>query len=224
MKQFRLLFLCVILILFNTAVFTQAPPAPTAATLKPGAMVKCQLDGDLSSTSISKGDMVDFKILFATDDGKRVVLPHGSKLQATVTQAKSALKERIGTITLKLTQLILPDGHTEPVQGSIQFMALKEVTVEPNDAEVTLEGKLDESSTMSIQSSTSMSPPPSNADDMANGDIKNPERSKKQASGSLDLTRKKGHDVEIPSGTTANIKILEPSPAASSKPAPNAHP
>jgi hypothetical protein len=217
MNHFKFAFVFACTLFLNVVLLSQNSSPSAVPTLKPGTMIKCQIESDLSSGSASKDDSVDFKILFATDDGKRVALPRGAKLRAKVLNAKSALKERTGLLTLKLAQLVFPDGHTEDLQGEIQFMSLKDVTNETNGAELTLRGRLDESNTLSIQSSASVNRPASNVDDIVNGDLKKSEPPKKATSGSLDVTKKKGHDVEISAGTTVNIRILEPASAAPSK-------
>jgi hypothetical protein len=213
--KFALVFACTLIL--NVVLLSQNPSPSAAPTLKPGTMIKCQIDSDLSSASASKDDSVDFKILFATDDGKRVVLPHGAKLRAKVLNAKSALKERTGLLTLKLAQLVFPDGHTEDLQGEVQFMSLKDVTIETNGTELTLHGRSEESNTLSVQSTASVNRPASSVDDIVNGDRKKSEPPKKTTSGGLDLTKRKGHDVEISVGAAVNIRILEPASAAPSK-------
>jgi hypothetical protein len=208
--------LLLFLVPWSHAVCAQEPN-PTAA-LKPGTMIKARLAGDLSSSATSKGDFVKFTILFATDEGKRVALPRESKLCAKVVAAKSALRERAGFVTLSLDHIEFPDGKSEPVRGDIQFMTLKDITVESTSGELTLQGRVEESEKMTVQSSTSTGPPPANASDVEHADDKSPERRRATSTGTIDLTKKKGHDVDIPTGTVVNVRILEPLAPAPPKP------
>gem|GEM_PF-6272351 len=181
-------------------------------TLQPGTVIKASLESELSSASASKDDRFSLKILFATHEGKRVALPRGSKLAGKVMAAKSARREQAGFITLALDQLILPDGKTEMVNGDISFSALKDIALEPHGNEVTLRGGVQESEKMSVQSSTSNLPPPSSVDDASHRDVPSPDQRKRETTGTLDLTKKKGHDVDLASGILLNVKIVEPPP------------
>lgn len=181
-------------------------------TLQPGTVIKASLESELSSTSASKDDRFALKILFATNEGKRVALPRGSKLGGKIVAAKSARHEQAGFITLALDQLILPDGKTEMVNGEMSFPTLKDIAREPHANEVTLRGGVQESEKMSVQSSTSNVPPPSSVDDASHRDIQSPDQRKRETTGTLDLTKRKGLDVVLASGTLLNVKIVEPPP------------
>lgn len=186
----------------------------------PGTMIKAELTTVLDSSSATKGDAVVLKILFATNEGKRVALPHGATLIGKVVSARSAQRDNAGFLTLALDHLEFPDGTTQPVRGEIQFMSLKDIMAEVNGTEVTLRGKVDESETIKVQSSASMAPPARNNDDLAHRDERYPDQQK--TSSTFDLTHKKGRDLRIAPGSFVNIKILEPStpPAATSAPKP----
>lgn len=193
------------------------------ATLKPGTMLKTSLESDLSSSSTSKGDRFNLKILFATEEGKRVGLPRGSKLSGRIAAARSARRGEAGFLTLVIDQLMFPDGRTETLRGELLFPVLKDVTPESNGDELTLRGGVQESEKMTVHSSTSNLPPPSSPDDVAHSDIKSPDKQKHENTGTLDLTKRKGRDVEITAGVLVNIKILEfklPAVAAPETPKP----
>ena len=185
------------------------------ATLKPGTMLKTSLENELSSSSASKGDRFNLKILFATEQGKRVGLPRGSMLSGKIAAARSARREEAGFLTLVVDQLVFPDGKTEALRGEVQFPVLKDVAVESNGDELTLRGGVRESEKMPVPSSTSDLPPPSSAEDIAHSDNKSPDKPKHETTGTLNLTKKKGRDVEISAGVLVNVKILEfqPPPA-----------
>ncbi|MBZ5554843.1 MAG: TrbI/VirB10 family protein [Acidobacteriia bacterium] len=189
-----------------------------SATLKPGTMLKASLETDLSSSSVSKGDRFNLKILFATEAGKRVALPRGSKLSGRIASARSARRDEAGYVTLVVDQLVFPDGKTETLRGEVQFPVLKDIAPEPNGDELTLRGGVQESEKMTVHSSTSNLPPPSSAEDVAHSDIKSPDKQKHETTGTLDLTKRKGRDVEIAAGVLVNVKILEPQPAVAPAP------
>jgi hypothetical protein len=187
-------------------------------TLQPGTMLKTGLENELSSSSASKDDRFSLKILFATDEGKRVALPRGTKLSGRISAARSARHEEAGHLTLVVDQLVFPDGKTETVRGELQFPVLKDITLEPNGDALTLWGGIQESEKMTVHSSTANVPPPSSAEDVARGDIKSADKRKRESTGAIDLTKKKGHDVEIAAGVLVNVKILEPHPPAAVAP------
>lgn len=192
----------------------------TGLTLPPGTMVKARLIEELNSSRTSKDDRFDLRILFATHEGKRLPLPRETRISGKILSAKSALRERAGLLTFRIDQLVFPDEKAEPLQGEIQLLAVKDVTTESNGPELTLRGRVDESNTMTIQSSTSNTPPPSNVDDLSHGDLKSPDKKQNNSRGSLELTKKKGHDFDLPTGTIFNIKILDsPPPGVPAKPA-----
>ena len=193
------------------ASLVHAQPAAKDVIPPPGTMIKAELAAALDSASAAKGDAVVLKILFATNEGKRVAFPRGTQLIARVISARSAQRDFAGYVTLALDHLEYPDGATHPVGGEIQFMSLKkDVVTEVNGQELTLRGKVDESETFKVQSSASMAPPARNNDDVIHRDERYPEQPK--STGSFDLTRKKGQDLSIAAGTFANIKILAPPP------------
>ncbi len=177
---------------------------------KPGTMIKATFGDEISSTSVSKGDSFNLKILFATLDGKRVTIPHESKLVGTILAEHAAHREDAGFITLKLDHIEFPDGTTAPISGEIQFLTLPKATIEPDGLALTLRGLVDQSDRMTVQSNTSNTPPPSSAEDLSHGDIKSPEKKRTESTGQFELTKKKGRDVVVPAGTSVNIKITEP--------------
>jgi hypothetical protein len=212
------LLLAISLILFPFAKLC-AEQKDIPATLKPGTMLKTLLENELSSSSLSKGDRFNLKILFATEEGKRVALPKGTKLSGRIVAARSARREEAGFLTLVVDQLVFPDGTIEMVRGEVQFPVLKDVTPEPNGDELTLRGGVRESEKMTVHSSTSNLPPPSSAEDVAHSDVKSPEKQKHETTGTLDLTKRKGRDVEIAAGVMVNVKALESQPLTAAPPA-----
>jgi hypothetical protein len=210
----------VLLLMLPIAAPLFAQEGNPASLLRPGTMVKARLESSLSSASMSKDDRFFLKILFATHDGKRVPLPRETKLGGKLVAVKSALRDRPGLLTLQLTELIFPDGNIVPVSGEIQFATLKDITLEANGVNLTLRGRIEEADRMTIQSSTSNVPPPANNNDVAHSDTKSPGERKNESTGTLDLTRKKGHDVKIPADTEVNIKIMNPQADLKADPAP----
>jgi hypothetical protein len=184
-------------------------------------MVKAKLERPLSSISMSKDDQFFLKILFATDDGKRVPLPRETRLGGKLVAVKSALRDRPGLLTLQLRELLFPDGNIVPVSGEMQFATLKDITTEANGINLTLRGRIEEADRMTIQSSTSNVPPPANNNDVAHSDTKSPGERKIGSTGTLELTKKKGHDVEIPADTVINIKIVNPQADLKADPVPH---
>lgn len=211
------------MLLFASFSFLKAQTVIVTTTLKPGTMIKTRLESDLSSSSASKDDLLKLRILFATEEGKRVPLPRESKLIAKVVSVKTALRERPGSLTLVLDHLELPDGKTETLRGEIQFMSLKEITAESSNGELTLRGRIEEADKMTIQSSTPALPP-AHVNDVAHGEDKSPDKRRHDSSGAIEISKKKGHEVEIAVGTIANVRIVEtPAPAPALKTSPDTH-
>lgn len=185
----------------------------------PGTMIKAELATPLDSASAAKGDVFVLKILFATNEGKRVAFPQGTQLIGKVVSARGAQRDYAGFMTLALDRLEYPDGATHPVRGEMQFMSLKkDVVTEANEVELTLRGKVDESETIKIQSSASIAPPARNNDDVAHRDERYPDQQK--STGSFDLTHKKGRDLSVAAGMFVNVKILAPPAPPALAPAP----
>jgi hypothetical protein len=212
----KLLFVISLTLFPFSSLWAEENKAP--ATLKPGTMLKTSLENELNSSSASKGDRFNLKILFATEEGKRVALPRGAKLSGRIASARSARREEAGFLTLVIDQLVFPDGRTETLRGEILFPVLKDVAPEPNGHELTLRGGVQESEKMTVHSSTSKLPPPSSAEEVAQNEIKSADRQKHESTGTLDLTKRKGRDVEITAGVLVNVKILEPQPPTTSAP------
>jgi hypothetical protein len=187
-------------------------------TLKPGTMLKAGLESELSSSSASKNDRFSLKILFVMDEGKRVAIPRGTRVSGKISAARSARREEAGFLTLVVDQLVFPDGKTETIRGEIQFPTLKDITPEISGEELTLRGGVQESEKMTVHSSTENVSPPSTAEDVARSDVKYPDKRKRETIGGVDLTKKKGHDVEIAAGVLVNIRILEPRPPETAAP------
>ncbi len=197
-----------------------AQRAAKDVTLPPDTMIKATLESELDSSAVTKGDFFSLKVLFATHDGKRVSLPRDSKLVGRILSARSAERENAGFIRMALDHLELPDGRTQPVRGEIYFLSLKQVTVEPNGSELTLRGRVDDTDKFTLSSNTMITPPARNTDDLANRDVRNPNSPKSESRGSIDLSKKKGRNVDIAAGAEVNIKILVPAPPPAAPPAP----
>ena len=96
-------------------------PAPrkVAYTAAPGAAMEVRLDTALDSATATVGQAVSATLdADLTDGGGHVVLPRGTKLTGTVTEAVSARKvKKKSSLAYQLTKATLPDGSTVAVSA-----------------------------------------------------------------------------------------------------------
>lgn len=93
---------------------TPSAPAKVAYTAPSGSSVEARLDTSLDSGTATVGQAVTATLdSDLTDGAGQVVLPRGTKLSGTVTEAVSAKKvKKMSSIAFQLTSAQLPDGRT----------------------------------------------------------------------------------------------------------------
>lgn len=96
-------------------------PAPrkVAYTAAPGATMEVRLDTALDSATAEVGQAVSATLdADLTDGAGHVVLPRGTKLSGTVTEAVSAQKvKKKSSLAYQLTKATLPDGSTVTISA-----------------------------------------------------------------------------------------------------------
>jgi hypothetical protein len=91
-----------------------APPAKVAYTAPAGASIEVRLDTALDSATATVGQAVSATLdSDLTDGAGHVILPRGTRLSGTVTEAVSARKvQKKSVLAYQLTSAQLPDGTT----------------------------------------------------------------------------------------------------------------
>jgi type IV secretion system protein VirB10 len=90
-----------------------APPAPSQYTVEPGTRILLNLLNSVSTRSAMPGDRVYLETAFPVLVGPRIVIPPGSYVTGTITQAKRAGKVRgKAELYVRFDSLTLPNGTT----------------------------------------------------------------------------------------------------------------
>ena len=106
---------------FGTEVMTTGMALSIGGPLPPGSVVHARLVSALTSATSSKGEEVEAVITQPLLDGDhRLILPQGSRLTGTVTQAQPArhLKKN-GQLRIRFQELIHSDGLREKIEATL---------------------------------------------------------------------------------------------------------
>ncbi|HXU33544.1 MAG TPA: glycine zipper domain-containing protein [Thermoanaerobaculia bacterium] len=101
------------------------PERSPAATVPSGEHLAVELIGDLSSAGSSAGDTFRVRVARDIESDGEVAIPAGSEVHGLVSEAVSARARRgqPAKLTLKFTDLVLPDGETVPIHATLEELA-----------------------------------------------------------------------------------------------------
>ena len=106
---------------FGTEPLTPALAASMNTQSLPESSVHVRLMTGLSSATAQKGEEVEAVLWQPLFDGKRLVLPQGSKLKGAVVQVRPARRlSRNGQLRFVFHELVLPDGIEQKVEASLE--------------------------------------------------------------------------------------------------------
>jgi len=95
--------------------------------LDSGTVIPVELDKSLSSNNSRKGDT--FTATLHTDNGDSYDgLPVGTRVEGVVRTAKAQVDKNPGVLDVEFNRMILPDGRTVPISGSLIGLDNKMVT------------------------------------------------------------------------------------------------
>jgi hypothetical protein len=97
------------------------PPEPIVKTIPAGTGLSTEMVSSASSKTSQIGDAVEARVTEGVQIDGVTVVPVGSTISGTITEAKSLAK--IGgqaVLGVKFDRLVLPNGHTFPIVASIQ--------------------------------------------------------------------------------------------------------
>ncbi|MDE3137340.1 MAG: hypothetical protein KGL59_12250 [Acidobacteriota bacterium] len=103
----------------TTAAKSAAAPKPASIDVPAGTRIPLVLENAISTRSAHVGDPVYFQTLYPIIVNGRIVIPAGSYMSGDLLSVKrpGRIKGR-GELSLKLTQLILPNGYTASLAGT----------------------------------------------------------------------------------------------------------
>jgi len=106
---------------FGSEPFSAEAAASLGGPPPPGSFVHALLATPLSSASSQKGDEVEAVLSQPLFDGKRLVLPQGSRLKGTVIQVRPARSmSRGGQLRVVFHELVPPSGIAAKVDASLE--------------------------------------------------------------------------------------------------------
>ena len=107
---------------FGTELMTPQIAASIGGPLPPGSVVHARLITPLTSATTKKGEAVEAVISQPLLDGERhLILPQGSRLEGTVSQAQPARRmKKNGQLRIAFQKLIQPDGIAEKVEATLE--------------------------------------------------------------------------------------------------------
>lgn len=99
---------------------------PDASTVKPpmvvakGTVIPVELLNKLSTKNIKEGDNVYARTIFPITINNEIAIPVGTNVQGKIKQAERAGKVKgVASLTLSFEVMILPNGVTLPIYGSL---------------------------------------------------------------------------------------------------------
>lgn len=106
---------------FGTEPITPALAASIGTLPSDGSFVRARLVTPLTSATAQKGDDVEAVLSQPLFDGKRLILPQGSRLKGTVLQARPARRmKRNGQLRIVFHELVPPDGVQQKVEAVLE--------------------------------------------------------------------------------------------------------
>jgi hypothetical protein len=107
---------------FGTEMMTPQMASSIGGPLPPGSVVHVRLITPLTSAASQKGEAVEAVISQPLLDGDHhLILPQGSRLTGTVSQAQPAHRmKKNGLLRIKFQELIQPDGIQEKVEATLE--------------------------------------------------------------------------------------------------------
>ena len=91
------------------------------APVPPGSVVHARLVTALDSGTAQKGDAVEAVLSRPLFDGKRLILPEGTRLKGSVLQVRPARRlKRNGQLRMAFRELTPPEGVTEKVEAALE--------------------------------------------------------------------------------------------------------
>jgi len=92
---------------------------PSILSVPPGEDLVLELKSPLNSKTAHKGDLADFSTTSEVLVGDQVVIPRGTTVRATVTQAKKAAPLKKAQIRLQFNEIVLADGTHKPLSANL---------------------------------------------------------------------------------------------------------
>ena len=112
----------------SAAQITQGQSQARNITLNTGTVIAVQLDDTLSSNESNKGDKFTATVKENTGKTDPYALPSGTKIEGVVRLARPKQDKSPGVLDLAFQRLILPDGHSYSLRGSLIGLDNKSVT------------------------------------------------------------------------------------------------
>ena len=88
-------------------------------TLAPGTVIRASLQSSLTTANNVPGDPIDLKVIEDVKVKDKVMIPSGSTVKGVVAESKKSgrVKGR-AFMTLRFTEIVLPNGHSYPIEAS----------------------------------------------------------------------------------------------------------
>jgi type IV secretion system protein VirB10 len=121
---------------------SQRPPAPAVSEfiINPGTRIPLALMNSLSAKRARDGDRVYLETVFPVSAAGRVVIPRGSYVAGTVTQAKSSGRvSGKAELYIRFDTLTLPNGVTRDFLGRVSNSDARGGTVDRQEGKITAE-------------------------------------------------------------------------------------
>ena len=88
-------------------------------TLAPGTVIRASLQNSLSTANNASGDPVDLRVIEDVKVNDKVMIPSGSTVKGIVADStRSGRVKGRASMTLRFTEIILPNGHSYPIEAS----------------------------------------------------------------------------------------------------------
>ncbi len=101
----------------STTQYTAAAELKATVTLDPGSVIPVRLDDPLNSSQAQKGDT--FSTTIRTDRLGSLQLPSGSRIEGLVRDARPQQDKNPGILDVSFRRLILPNGRSYAIEGSL---------------------------------------------------------------------------------------------------------
>jgi hypothetical protein len=105
--------------MMSTAVLAETPQRPRKMTLPAGTFFRLRLNEDLSSKTAQVNDKFTARVTAPINKAGREVVPEGSTIHGRVTSVQRAVRRRNGTLGVSFNKLVLPNGNTYYIVGSL---------------------------------------------------------------------------------------------------------
>jgi hypothetical protein len=115
-----------------SAVGADARSSARSITLRAGTVIAVKLDQALSSNESNQGDRFIATVKVTKDKNDPYGLPVGTEIEGVVEKAQPKKDKKPGILDLSFRRLLLPDGRTYTLKGSLIGLDNKSVTRDKN--------------------------------------------------------------------------------------------